>query len=362
MVKEELVINTVHNKVNKEDIYFLWIMRKLLKDLDPYMFQNKFTLSWGKWFWMFILNKEERSLLKESKLSHVFLNFYSNSRSEKLWRKILEYELNNEYTLIVYCFLFYEEIDTIIKSNILTFQLLFRDDNLKVFQQKLVNIFWLYWSFTTILLLFHYLNRLVFKIEDIFWSWSVKKNLWIYWEWDITIDISILEKIIKEWKEKFKDKLDLLYLLFSNINKNTMDLYHFDLFFYFFEEWIEKFKINEKDIEEQDSNWEFQTYSIKIHYLCSYIFKEFFVDHVYWWSKWIISFFHRQEITYWGVMRIYDWKEIIEKYKKFDLDYLKKVALLIDQKLYKKFSSLINSQSNNDFLSFFRNILFKFKK
>ena len=361
MVKEELVLNVVHNKVNKEDIYFLWIMRKLLKDLDPYMFQNKFTRAWGKWFWMFILNKEEMSLLKDSKLSHIFLNYYNNSK----WKKnciILEYKLNDVYTLIVYCFLFYEEIDTIIKSNIFTLQTVFRDENLKVFQPKLLDIFWLYWSFTTIQTLFYYLNRKVFKIEDIFWSWSVKKNIWKYWEWDVTIDISILEKIINEWKEKFKEKLDLLYLLFSNINKNTMDLYYFGLFFYFLEEWIQKFEIKEKDIENQDSNWEFKTYTMKMHYLCSYLFKEFFNEYVYWWSKWIISFFHNKELTDWRIMKEYDWEDLIEKYKKFDLDYLKKVALIIDQKLYGKFSQWVNHQSNNGFLSFFRNILFKFSK
>ena len=339
MTKEELVISAVHNKVNKEDIYFLWIMRKLLKSVDHYMFQNKFTRSWGKWFWMFILNKEERSLLKESKLSHVFLNFYSNSRSEKLWRKILEYELNNEYTLIVYCLWYYKnEINKIIKSNILTLQSVFRDENLKVFQQKLVDIFWLYWSLTTILMLFHYLNHEVFYMSWPFWSWSVKKNIWKYWEWDITIDISILERIIKEWKERFQDKLDLLYLLFSNINKRPITHACLSLFFDFLEEWIEKFKIKEKNIEEQDSNWEFQTYTIKMQYLCSYIFKEFFNDYVHWWSKRLISFYKWERREGNRSLCIYDWEDLIEKYKKFDLEYLKKVALIIDQKLYKKFS------------------------
>ena len=360
MTKEDLVINTVHDKVNKEDIYLIWIMRKLLKDLDLYMFQNKFTRVWGKWFCMFIVNREERSLLKESKLSHIFLNYYKNHISPKFWRII--FELNDEYTLVVYCFLLYKkEIYTIIKSNIFTLKTVFRDETLKAFQQKLVDIFWLYWSFTCIQIIFHYL-KWVFEIEDIFWEWSIKKNLWEYWEWDVTIDISILETIIKEWKERFQEKMNLLYLLFSNINKNTIDCYQLSLFFYFLEKWIEKFDINEKDIENQNSNCEFQTYSIKMHYLCSYLFKEFFNEYVYWWSKWIISFFHNKELTDWRVMKEYDWEDLIEKYKKFDLDYLKKVALIIDQKLYEKFSQWVSHQSNSSFLSFFRNILFKFSK
>lgn len=76
--KEELILNTMHNKINKDDIYLIWIMRKLLKDVDPYIFQNKYTRAWRNWFWLFILKKEEESLLKDSKLSHIFLNYHKN--------------------------------------------------------------------------------------------------------------------------------------------------------------------------------------------------------------------------------------------------------------------------------------------
>lgn len=324
--------NTLHNKV-KEDIYFIWIMRKLLKAFDNFIFSDSNWYWWSKWFWIFILKNEEVSLFNESKLSNIFFNYYKNNKWEKTWIKF-EYKLNDEYILFVYClWINKNEIQEIMKSNILTLQSIFRDDNLKVFQPKLLDIFWLYWSFTTILILFHYLNRSVFWFYDVFWSWSVKKNLWEYWKWDVTIDISILERIIKEWKEKFKEKLDLLYLLFSNINKKIIQHYYFRLFFDLPKEWIENFKINEEDIKKQDSNCEFKTYHMKINYLCSYLFKEFFNDSVYWWSKKLISFYNRED----SPNGVYDWKDYVEKYKNFNLEYLKKVELLIDKQLYKKF-------------------------
>ena len=331
--KEELIINTVHNKVNKEDIYLIWIMKKLLTELDYFFLENNYWYWQCKWFWMFILKKEEKYFFKESKLSHIFLNYYKNGKREKSCR-VLEYELNDEYTLVVYCLWLYKhKINKIIQSNISTLQSVFRDKTLWVFQQKLVDIFWLYWSFTIIQMLLHYFDHDVFYIWWLFWTWSVKKNLWKLWEWDVTIDISILEKIIQEWKERFQEKLDLLYLLLSNINKKTMKSYYFDHFFNFLEEWIEKFKIKEKDIENQDINSEFKTYTMKMHYLCSYLFKEFFNDHVYWWSKKLISFYKYEKSTC-----VYDWKNYTEQYLEFNLDHLKKVALLIDQKLYKKYS------------------------
>ena len=221
------------------------------------------------------------------------------------------------------------------KSNILTLQSIFRDENLKVFQPKLLDIFWLYWSFTTLSMIFHYLNRSLFWFYDIFWKWSIKKNLWEYWEWDVTIDISILETIIKEWKERFQDKMDLLYLLSSNINKKMIHHYYFKLFFDFLEKWIERFNINEEDIKNQNTDWDFQTYSIKIHYLCSYLFREFLDDYVHWWLKQLISFYNREDDS---PDRVFDWKITTEEYKNFDLEYLKKVTLLIDKILYKKFS------------------------
>ena len=331
--KEELVVNTVHNKVNKEDIYLIWIMKKLLTELEYFFLENNYWYWQCKWFWMFILKREEKYLFKESKLSHIFLNYYKNGKREKSCR-VLEYELNDEYTLVVYCLWLYKhKINKIIQSNISTLQAVFKDNTLKIFQQKLVDIFWLYWSLTIIQILLHYFDHDVFYIWWLFWTWSVKKNLWKLWEWDVTIDISILETIIKEWKEKFQEKLDLLYLLLSNINKKTMKTYYFDHFFNFIEEWIEKFKIKEKDIENQDINSEFKTYTMKIHYLCSYLFKEFFNDHVYWWSKKLISFYKYEQSKC-----VYDWKNFTEQYLEFNLDHLKKVALLIDQKLYKKYS------------------------
>ena len=336
--KEELVINTVHNKVNKEDIYLIWIMKKILTELDVYFLENNYWYWQCKWFWMFILKREEKYLFKDSKLSHIFLNYYKNGKREKSCR-VLEYELNDEYTLVVYCMWLYKhKINTIIKSNISTLQAVFRDETLKVFQQKIVDIFWLYWSFTIIQMLLHYFDYDVFYIWWLFWTWSVKKNLWKLWEWDVTIDISILEKIIKDWKEKFQEKLDLLYLLLSNINKKYMKSYYFYLFFDFLEEWIEKFKIKDKDIENQDINSEFKTYTMKIHYLCSYLFREFFDDHVYWWSKKLISFYKYEQWENSKSTCVYDWKNFVEKYLEFDLEYLKKVALICDQKLYKKFS------------------------
>ena len=326
--------NTLHNKV-KENIYFLWIMRKLLNDLDNFIFSDNNWYCECEWFWIFILKNEEVSLFKESKLSHFFLNYYEDSKWRKSWI-FFEYKLNDEYRLFVYLLWSDKnEIHEIMKSNIFTLQSIFRDENLKVFQPKLLDIFWLYWSFTIIVMLFHYLNRSVFYFWDLFWKWSIKKNLWRYWNWDVTIDISILEKIIKEWKEKFKEKLDLFYLLSSNINKKMIQHYYFKLFFEFLDKWIEKFNINERNIEKQELDWEFQTYTIKMQYLCSYIFKEFFNDHVYWWSKKLITFYTREEDSQ---DRVFDWKITTEKYKNFDLEYLKKVELLIDKQLYKKFS------------------------
>ena len=319
MTKNE---NTLHNKVNKEDIYLIWIMRELLKAFDNFI------------FWIVILKKEEVHLFKESKLSHLFFNYYEDSK--KWWKTwtYFEYKLNDEYRLFVYWL--WWNINEIMKSNILTLQTVFKDETLKVFQPKLLDIFWLYWSFTILVTLVHYLDKSVFRLQDIFWKWSVKKNVWKYWKWDVTIDISILETIIKEWKEKFKEKLDLLYLLLSNINKKIIQHYYFIQFFDFSEKWIEKFNINEKDIEKQELNCEFKTYTIKLHYLCSYIFREFFDDYVHWWSKKLITFYTREISD--CLDRVYDWEITNERYKKFDLEYFKKVSLLIDKILYKKFS------------------------
>ena len=358
---------------------------------------------------------------------------------------IFEYTLNDTYTLYIYwSWKRKPEITKVMKANLWTLQLLFRDDNLKVFQQKLIDIFWLYWSFTTFQMLLHYLSGEVFNIKkiswawsaqkdwfiyldwkwniivdiSIFWPWSVQKNLWKCWEWDITIDISLLEKTIKEWKEKFKDKLDLLYLLLSNIIKVNIRHFQFFLFFDFIEEWKKVFNITDKDIKNQDINWEFKTYTMKLQYLYSYLFKEFFNDYVYTWPKKMISFYsfekkdeidrrekslsdsfededdeddfekwldeeddedeenedsseneesndnnwdeeddfdddddygnyddddedfddEEEEESLWGDYDlVMNWRKYIKLYEKFDLESLKKVALIIDKKLSEKY-------------------------
>ena len=288
-------------------------MKKLLTELDPYLFPMDWRFSRSDWFCMFIVNREEKSLLKESKLSNFFLNYYQNSQSMLNWR-VLEYELSNEYTLFIYCIWKQKnEINRVIKQNLWTLQSVFRDENLKVFQQKILDVFWLYWCCTIFHMIFFYLSTLyAFELFD---EWSVQKNLWLCWEWDVTIDISILEKIIQEWKERFQEKMDLLYLLFSNINKKIIQHYYFIQFFDFSEKWIEKFNINEKDIEKQELNCEFKTYTIKLHYLYSYIFREFFDDYVHWWSKKLITFYTREISD--CLDRVYDWEITNERYKKF---------------------------------------------
>lgn len=292
MVKSlyEFIVNKVHDKVNKDDIYFIWIMKKFIRDLhDNYCFPQ-ISVWPNECFWMFILTKEENNLFKKTKFSNVFLNHFKN----KAWEKnciIFEYTLNDKYTLYIYwSWKRKHKIIKVMKANLWTLQLLFRDDNLKIFQQKLVDIFWLYWSFTTFQMLLHYLSGEVFNIKEIFWPWSVQKDLWKYW-WDITIDISILEKTIKEWKEKFQDKLDLLYLLLGNIIKVCIRHFQFFLFFNFIEEWKKEFNITNKDIKNQDIDWEFKTYTMKLQYLYSYLFKEFFDDYIYKWSKRTFAFY-----------------------------------------------------------------------
>ena len=333
--KEELMINTVHDKVNKEDIYFIWIMRKLLRDVDPYMFQNKYTHSWRDWFWMFILKKDEVPLFKKSKLSHIFLNYHKNIQWNENW-KLLEYKISDEYTLLIYCSLKIRSeviINMIMKNNLKTLQLLFTNENLKVFQQKILDVFWLYWCATIIQMLFYYIN--VLWSATIFSRWVVKKNLWRYWEWDITIDISILEKVIQEWKEKFQDKLDLLYLLFSNINKRKIPYINFDHFFCLPKLCISNLKALNDNID-QKIDWEFKTYFLKVEYLCSYIFKEFFEDHVYWWPKDLFAFYDFSTLGYFEPQyHKLVWKKVHASYKNFDVKELKRLLLLVDQKLYK---------------------------
>ena len=58
--------NTLHNKM-KETIYFLWIMRKLLKAFDNFIFSDSNLYCEFERFWIFILKNEEASLFKESK-------------------------------------------------------------------------------------------------------------------------------------------------------------------------------------------------------------------------------------------------------------------------------------------------------
>ena len=330
VAKEELVINTVHDKVNKDDIYLIWIMRNLLKAIDHYIFQNKYTHSRGKWFWMVILKKDEVSLFKESKFLNIFLNFHKNIRWKENWQ-ILEYKLNDEYTLVVYFNLKSRTkvINIIIKNNIRILQSVFKDENLKVFQQKILDVFWLYWCSTIIQMLFYYLNIL----WDVFSDWSVKKNLWKLWYWDVTIDISILERIIQDWKEKFQKKLDLLYLLFSNINKRKLLYINFDHFFNFPCNCIRYLKNTNENIE-QELDWELQTYSLKVQYLCSYIFKEFFENNVYWWPKNIFAFYDHASLSY-AEPEYHElvWEAVQESYKNFDLKKLKRLLLIIDKRL-----------------------------
>ena len=338
VAKEELAIDVVHDKVNKDDIYFIWIMRKLLKDVDPYIFQNKYTHAWGKWFWIVILKKEEVSLFKESKLFHILLNHHKKIRWKEFWR-MLEYKLNNEYTLVVYCNLKtrIEAINILMKDNMKTLQLLFTNENLKIFQEKILDVFWLYWCSIIIQMIFYHLN--ILWSATIFWKWSVKKNLWEYWEWDVTIDISILEKVIQEWKERFQEKLDLLYLLFSNINKRKLPYINFDHFFNFTWDCIRYLKKTNENIE-QELDWELKTYSLQVQYLCSYIFKEFFEDYVYWWPKDLFAFYDHASLSYeQPEHHKLVWEEVKESYKNFDFKKLKRLLLIIDKRLWELYKT-----------------------
>ena len=111
--------NTLHNKV-KENIYFLWIMRKLLKAFDNFIFSDSNWYCECEWFWIFILKNEEVSLFKESKLSHIFLNYYEDSNWRKSWI-FFEYTLNDEYILFIYwLWLYKHKINKIIQSHIST--------------------------------------------------------------------------------------------------------------------------------------------------------------------------------------------------------------------------------------------------
>ena len=333
--KEQLVIDAVHDKVNKEDIYLIWIMKKMLTDLDPYLFPMDWRFSRSDWFCMFIVNKEEKSLLKESKLSNFFLNYYQNSQSMFNWR-VLEYELSNEYTLFIYCIWKQKnEINRVIKQNLWTLKSVFRDENLKVFQQKILDVFWLYWCCTIFQMIFFYLSTLY--AFELFSDWSIQKDLWLCWEWDVTIDISILEKIIKDWKERFQEKIDLLYLLFSNINKRKIEYKNFDDFLKFSFYCIRYLNKTNEDIN-QKIDWEFKTYTLKNYYLCAYIFTQYFDDYVYWWSKELFNFYDTESLAhtedmYWKFV----WKRVIKTYKNYDLKELKRLLLLVDQKLYKMY-------------------------
>ena len=75
---------------------------------------------------------------------------------------------------------------------------------------------------------------------------------------------------------------------------------------------------------------------MKVEYLCWYIFKEFFVDHVYWWPKDLFAFYDWK--TLWHFEAKYHklvWKKVHSLYKNFDVKELKRLLLLVDQKLYK---------------------------
>ena len=91
-------------------------------------------------------------------------------------------------------------------------------------------------------------------------------------------------------------------------------------------------KINENI--EQEFDWELKTYSLQVQYLCSYIFKEFFEDYVYWWPKNLFAFYDYASLSYEKPEHHkLVWEEVKESYKNFDLKKLKRLLLIIDKRL-----------------------------
>lgn len=309
MWTEILNITNWNVYIDKDKVYLIWIMKKFLSNLNnTYQIWKEFMFLYSK-FYMIILSDKEKETFFETRLVKFF--------SETL--KTCKFELWSWYSLYFFC---YEEdkdkIKDLVNNYFEEIQFIFKSKKYKKFKNLILDIFWLYWSYNSIKMISMYLESWCFS----FWKLTSKYNHRCdYWwrKWNLEIDIKIMKKIIKEWKEKFQEKMDLLYL----INKNIL----FDDFLFslgtFFYNILPEIKINKSQKKLKPNIKEFKWFMTNLIYLCCYITKEYLWDYMFDWKKCMI----KQYAIWWGKSE----EEFKEEYNNTTIEKIKNLMLLKDE-------------------------------
>ena len=319
----EINIDSQKMKVTKDEIFFIWLIRNLLTDIQKEV-THQFYFGWAP-FWLFILNDKENKILEKTKFHDFFLNHFKDNLWHKNWR-VQSYELWNWYSLYFYYRSPYrKEVLSVMKKNLDEIKIVFNDKKYEKFQKLFLDTFWLYWSFSILRFMWFYLYSDYFLFQKMKWKNFFREDYWYFWnEWDLRVDIKILQKIIDAWKEEFSKKMDLLYLM----NKTL---------------WVpismfpRKYFLEMKN-EFDENNWKFEDskdykirwYITQVCYLCTYIFKEFLDDYIFEWKKAMM-------LTYVSFYKKKEYDDCKKTYEKFSIKDVKNLLSDIDKKACKKY-------------------------
>ena len=316
MWQEILNITNRNVDVDKDKVYLMWIMKKFLSNLHKSLWQRFIDLS--DRFHMIIMTDEEKKMFFETRLinSYRFWNRYKFHEN----LKICKFKLWCWYLLYFFC---YEEekdkIKDVVSEYFEEIQFIFNSQKYEKLKNLILDIFWLYWSYNYIKMISMYLESRCFS----YWRLTTKFNhdcdYWC-WKWNLEIDIKIMKKIVKEWKEK-------LYLMNKNILLKDF-VFSFDTLFY---KILPEMKTNESKKKKnlQPNIKEFKWLMTNVVYLCCYITKKYLWDYFFDWKKHMMK-----QYSDWKIYS--DWKdksedEVKEEYNNTTIKNIKNLMLLKDE-------------------------------
>ena len=324
MWREVLNIANWNVDIDKDKVYLIWIMKKFLSNLhNNYQIWQKF-ISLFERFHMIILSDEEKEIFFKTRLVKFYRNLYHwNRHIFTATLKTCKFKLWSWYSLYFFCL---EEdknqIQYLIKMYFEEIQFVFNSQKYEKFKNMILDIFWLYWSYTCVKMISMYLEWKCFSFEMLTTWWNHCCDYWS-WKWNLEIDIQIMKKIVEQWKEKFQEKMDLLYLINKNIFLTDF-IFSFETFFY---KILTEIRTNKR--QNKPNIKEFKWFMTNLMYLCCYITKEYLCDYIFDWKKRMM----KQYVIWWGKSE----NEFKKEYNNITIEKIKNLMLLKDEQSTENF-------------------------